>query len=539
MHGRHQPLIEQPRQRHDAILCQQGVAFEYSFESPKAYGNPFTDVTFDGIFEQNGQSWVVPAFWLGGRRWAVRFAPPQLGDYSLTIRCSDPSNSIVSRPAVWWSAVAYQGRNPLLKHGMLHVSADKRHFEHSDGTPFLWLADTWWKCLARRLPWSSFRKLTADRKAKGFNAVQIVCGPYPDEAMMEPKWANEGGLPYFNIDFSRVNPAYFAFADRRIKHLIESGIVPVIVGGWGRPQAGGRSTLQQVGLDGFKRHWRHLIARYGAYPVVWIVGGEARDDYGPWSELSEYVQKTDPMHHPMCYHAPADPRDAIRNNGMFDFDMVAIGHEGLQTADATLQLLRKCRERTPKRPVLCGEACYEGHMQTNFADIQRYLFWSLMLSGAAGHTYGAAGIWQASVKGDPGIVPIYDWTTWDEGMDYPGSTQLGKAKQLLETYPWAKFEVHSEWTDNGLFAAGIPNSVRFVYQPKRGIYNWSSSVVHGLEAGINYKATYIDPVTFRRFPIGETGTKGGDYRPPAVPSPQDWILVLEAADRKPSGKKIG
>ena len=27
----------------------------------------------------------------------------------------------------------------------------------------------------------SFQELTADRKAKGFNVVQIVCGPYPDD----------------------------------------------------------------------------------------------------------------------------------------------------------------------------------------------------------------------------------------------------------------------------------------------------------------------------------------------------------------------
>ena len=45
-------------------------------------------------------------------------------------------------------------------------------------------------------------------------------------------------------------------------------------------------------------------------------------------------------------------------------------------------------------------------MQTNFQDVQRHLFWSFMLSGAAGHTYGAAGIWQASVEGDPGIDPV-------------------------------------------------------------------------------------------------------------------------------------
>ncbi len=121
------------------------------------------------------------------------------------------------------------------------------------------------------------------------DAIQIVCGPYPDEDMMEPRWENEAGMPYLTQDFSVVNPKYFEYSDRRMEHLIDAGMVPVIVGGWGRPQGGGKSTLMQVGLDGFKRHWRNLVARYGAYPAVWMVGGEVKDAFGPWSELARSV----------------------------------------------------------------------------------------------------------------------------------------------------------------------------------------------------------------------------------------------------------
>jgi len=391
------------------------------------------------------------------------------------------------------------GDNPLLKHSFLRVAGDKRHFEHADGTPFLWLADTWWKNLCQRMTWEKFQELTADRKAKGFNAVQIVCGPYPDENMMETRWENEGGKPYEKIDFSVVNPKYFDFADRRIKHLVDGGIMPVIVGEWGRPQGGGKSTLAQVGLDGFKRHWRNLIARYGAYPTVWIVGGEAKDAYGPWSELAKYLKKMDPYHHPVAYHAPGNPRKALKDNSMFDFDMVAIGHDGMKTVTNTAGLIKSCLEATPKRPVLCGEACYEGHMQTNWQDLQRQMFWRFMLCGAAGHTYGAAGVWQASVEGDPGIDPVYDWTPWKEGMSYSGSTQLGLGKILLEQYPWSRFEPHPEWAEADGFAAGIPGKVRFIYQPKRNIYNWKGTVIKGLEPGVRYTAFYFDPASGRRF----------------------------------------
>jgi hypothetical protein len=32
-------------------------------------------------------------------------------------------------------------------------------------------------------------------------------------------------------------------------------------------------------------------------------------------------------------------------------------------------------------------------------------------------------------------------------MNYPGSTQLGIGKKLLEQYPWHRFEPHPEWVD--------------------------------------------------------------------------------------------
>jgi len=89
-----------PDKRHKVGQIEQGVTYEHQFESSKAYGNPFIDVTFDGVFECDGKTWVVPAFWIGGRRWAIRFAPPSIGDYSLTIRCSDSSNAIARRPAL-------------------------------------------------------------------------------------------------------------------------------------------------------------------------------------------------------------------------------------------------------------------------------------------------------------------------------------------------------------------------------------------------------------------------------------------------------
>jgi len=504
--------------------------------SDKTYANPFMDIELNAVVTRpDGTKLEMPMFWAGGDRWRLRYASTTMGIHTFHTACSDHTNAKLHGVEGKIEVTPYTGENLLYRHGPIHVADDKRHFAHADGTPFFWLADTWWKGLAKRLTWQGFQTLTADRKAKGFSAVQIVCGPYPDEAMMEARWENEGGMPYETIDFSVVNPRYFDFADRRIKHLVDAGIVPVIVGGWGRPQGGGKSTLVQVGLDGFKRHWRNLVARYGAYPTIWMVGGEARDSYGPWSTLARYVKDTDPYHRLLTYHAPGHPRQALKDNAMFDFDMVAIGHDGMGTVDRTFELMTSCLGMSPARPVLCGEACYEGHMQTNFQYIQRHMFWRFVLSGAAGHTYGAAGIWQASVEGDPGITPVYDLTTWREGMNYPGSTQLGLGKKLLMTYPWSRFESHPEWVEAGCFAAGIPGEVRIIYLPRRDIYNWSGPAVKNLDPGVNWHVTYFDPATGRTFDqgmikasagAGDEAAKAVDFKK-NVPSPQDWVLMFE------------
>jgi hypothetical protein len=112
-------------------------------------------------------------------------------------------------------------------------------------------------------------------------------------------------------------------------------------------------------------------------------------------------------------------------------------------------------------------------------------------------------------------------------MAFPGAAQLGLGKALLESFPWSRFEPHPEWVEPDCFAAGIPGEVRFVYKPKRGIYDWNGPVVKGLEPNVPYAAFYFDPVRGTRSDLGPVVASAGEYRPPRVPSPQDWVLVIE------------
>jgi hypothetical protein len=393
------------------------------------------------------------------------------------------------------------------------------------------------------MTWEGFQELAADRKKKGFSVIQIVCGPYPDEGPFEPRWENEGGMPYKTRDFKVLNPEYFKYADRRLEYLIDSEMVPAIVGAWGRADC---DAMKNVGVDGLKRHWRYLIARYGAYPVFWILAGELQNSskwgVGPWAEVGRYVRSIDPYRHPLTIHSAGGRRGNQGDDVIIDFDMVGGSHDQDVAIGSALSNFTSAYSKVPAMPVLVGETVYEGHMQQGFQYVQRHIFWMYMLSGAAGHTYGAAGIWHASIEGDPGVASgafggrkVYDWTTWREGMNYPGAAMLGLGKRLLEKYEWWKFEPHPEWVEDGCFAAGIPGEVRFIYLPRRNIYNWSGPAVKNLDPSVSWHVYYFDPATGRKFDQGtvKASAKAGDKTAKPVdfkknvPSPQDWVLVLE------------
>ena len=71
--------------------------------------------------------------------------------------------------------------------------------------------------------------------------------------------------------------------------------------------------------------------------------------------------------------------------------------------------------------------------------------------------------------------------------------------------------------------------------PRRNVYNWSGPAVENLEPDVDWHAYYFDPVTGRKFDQGviKAVAKAGDKAAKPVrfkrnvPSPQDWVLVLE------------
>jgi hypothetical protein len=519
---------------------------EIEFVARQPHADPFNDVTLDVVFaDPTGTTRRVPAFWAGGKKWKVRYASPTIGTHRWRSECNDTIDDRLHGIEGKVEVRPYGGSNPLYKHGPIRVAENKRYFEHLDGTPFFWLGDTWWMALCSRLSWPrDFKVLTADRVEKGFTVIQIVAGLYPDMPEFDPRGANEAGFPWTR-DKSGINPAYFDVADRRIRHLTESGLSPCIVGCWGYFL----STWDEKTL---RKHWRYIVARWGAYPVFWCLAGEGSMPYylskekdrdsenqkRGWTELGRYVRGVDPFHRLVTIHPSSNSRDTVLDPSVLDFEMLQTGHSDRSSIPNTIRQVTGSLARTPAMPVINSEVCYEGILEASREELQRLFFWACVLNGAAGHTYGANGIWQVNTESQPfGPSPHgRSWgdTSWTEAYRLKGSAQLGLGKKFLEQYEWWRFEPHPEWSKphwseqnyTAPYSAGIPGKVRMTYVP----VSWDLPKLTNLEAGITYQGFLFNPSKGKRIELGKiTADSKGEWQPPVPPIVRDWVIVLEAA----------
>lgn len=457
-------LTGHARASNSTLRTQTNVMIEISLDARADHRDPFNTVQLDVLFTPpNGHKMRVPAFWAGGNQWKVRYASPVVGIHKFQSECSDTNDSGLHGVTGQLRVDAYAGDNPLYKHGPIQVAPNRRYFQHADGTPFFWLGDTWWMGLCHRMHWpDEFKTLAADRKQKGFNVIQLVAGLYPDMHPFDPRGANEAGFPW-EEKYGRIRPEYFDLADRRIQYLVDQGFTPCIVGGWGY-------FMPWMGVDKVNQHWRYLIARYGALPVTWCAAGEAnlpwylvkgfpyddRKQVSQWTEVLRYIRETDPYHRPLTIHPTGigrlSARHATDDATLLDFDMLQTPHGQREAVGPTVQTVQQSYADKPIMPVINGEAAYEMLGDSLPTQWTRQMFWLCMTGGAAGHTYGANGIWQCNRQGQPhGPSPHhnggvgYGKIPWNEAMNLPGSQQIGLGKKLFEKNAWQDFVPHPEW----------------------------------------------------------------------------------------------
>ena len=255
-----------------------------------------------------------------------------------------------------------------------------------------------------------------------------------------------------------------------------------------------------------------------------------------WTEIARYVKATDPLKRPITIHPSSSARNTVDDPSVIDIDMLQTGHDDRKSVRNTIETLNRSLAASPKMPVLVGEVCYEGIQEASREEVQRFMFWSCMLSGAAGHTYGANGIWQVNTREKPyGLSPhghAWGGPGWEAAYQLPGSRQLGLAKGLLSSYSWWRLEpkpelIEPHWSSEDYwrpFAAHIPGEAVIAFSPTA----WKALTFSGLEAGKTYRAFLFNPSDATEISWGSIqADSSGVWKAPEFPIIRDWVVVLD------------
>lgn len=421
-------------------------AVELTLTAAQVYANPYVDVEVWADFvHESGHTLRRPAFWDGGQIWRVRFAaPPPEGRWVWQSFCSAEDTGLAGQSGELVCAPISPAQR-FEQHGFWRMSPGGRNLIHADGTAALLVADTAWALPWRATP-DQVRIYAGARQSAGFNAV-LLMSVQPDMHARGPRdrSADEGfdvgfeDLP--NGHLNQLNPAYFQYLDQLIDILVAHAIVPVFqpvfMGfGWkGLSVAGPVVPPEQ-----YARYCRYLVARYGAYPVIYLVGGDGSGYEAQVAAGGAEVERWDAYAQPtgIHYRPHADNR-AHQDAEWLDFQWCQTGHNGEHVPERVADMWRN----TPIRAVANGEPTYEhgGRIGRAAGWWQGHEAWSnLCAGGTMGVVYGAGSLWQWRLHPDePGHAPYFlaDGADWRAALDFEGARYVGLVGRLLDRLPFA------------------------------------------------------------------------------------------------------
>lgn len=503
--------------------------FEAYFSASTEYKNPLEDMLFQVIFTSpEGKDHLINGFWNGENNWGVRFSPDKIGKWTFHTKSSDKG---LDNKKGEFECIPYTGNNLLYKHGTIKVSDNRRYLVYSDGEPFFWLSDTAWNgvLLADENSWQTYLQ---DRVNKGFTAIQFITTQWRAATTD----AN-GNVAFTGTEKIQINPAFFHRMDRMISLINENGLIaaPVMIWSCTRNDPG-----QTVAEDQLILLAKYMVSRYGAYQVIWFLGGDGNymgNNAEKWKRIGRAVFG-DNYNRLVTMH-PGGMNwvdDEFRNEKWFSFNGYQSGHGDDKH---TLRWLcegppAKDWKKEPHHPYINLEPNYEGHVSYqsrkvfNDRDVRRAVYWSLLVSPTAGVTYGAHGIWSWQLEeGEPldhkgsGIA-----RPWYEAMKMPGSFQMKHVRDFFSHVKWWKLMPAPELL---VEQPGIEDPRKFV----ASAMSEDCAVLYlteGIDIKINTKmikgvkiAKWFDP---RTGVWSEPMSINNDIEIFKPPSSEDWVLWI-------------
>lgn len=402
--------------------------FERVLLSSVEYTNAPQEADLTAVFTSpTGERRIVNGFWDGGRVWRVRFSPDSPGQWTFTTVCSDSKNGGLDGQTGKFLCTAPVGESVFRQHGPVRVSRDRSHFEHADGSPFFWLADTAGAggAVSSSRDWQRYASI---RCSQLFNVAVWGLGlgqnAGPDSALE--------GFP----ERIKINPHFFQQLDSKIDTLSHEGILSAIEplplrtggpGGLGLPDDQTALLL------------RYLIARWDCEPVAWLIGSPGD---GPENDRWHNVCAaafTNSVHAPVVFYAGRAPED-LRNQKWVDAlaldastgdsrdQAAAVGGPGQGNAD---------RAPLPVVLFMARENGFVANSQTRVQSdqVRHAAYEGLFRRRPAGITYAAEGVadWDRTADNTPAAGLGAGMPLWEKSLFLPGAKQMRYLANLVNS----------------------------------------------------------------------------------------------------------
>ena len=410
----------------------------------------------------------------------------------------------------------------------LQIHPSGRYFQWENGQPFFYLADTGWTIL-QRLCRDEIEFYLENRARKGFNVVQVM-GISEFGGLKRPN--REGHLPLHHQNPETPNENYWELCDFLIESAANLGIVVALLPTWGDAWYLRRGFGPQVLTPQNARvYGRWLGARYAQKTVIWLLGGDreflTENHCETTRQLALGIREGDGGRNLISVHPAHHESSSLHFHGesWLDFSMWQSGHQ--RKNELVAKFIQADYLRTPAKPVLDGEPCYEehpAHHEPLLPNGEKYYFddydirkaaYRAVFAGAAGAAYGANGVFQNHLNEIPNGFGAR--RQWREALELPGAAQMGILRRLIETLP-------------PFFAIPRPDLIEDNTRLALGDENGNWALVYAPNGGeIAVKGELLQPDLPARWFCPREGkfldckTSGELF---ACPDARDWVLAL-------------
>jgi hypothetical protein len=313
------------------------------------------------------------------------------------------------------TAISGACRNKPENNAAVMISENGRYFV-KDGKPFFWQGDTDWE-LFRVYTVPEAKTILQKRKEQGFTIIQaMTVGVFPEAAAIVKMKSIQGLQAWLDWNPLTPNEKYFNRMDSIVAVADQLDIVLVVGVYHAWDQDRGRITVKNA------RPWaKWLTSRYkNARNVIWAMYPHAKQASDSVVMATvQGIKEGDDGRHLITIHPDPGPVSSsiMHSQPWLSFNTIQTWTSNFTNYD----MVAKDYAKMPVKPVVDGEARYEGEDKTTPFETRRVAYWTCLAGGF--YSYGHAGNW---------LYPL----TWKDWIDSPGAKQMKTVRDVFESLDW-------------------------------------------------------------------------------------------------------